>query len=296
MERTVHPARFIDVGVLAPAWFHAAYAGIAAAAAADARPVVMWGQARPHISLGQSQSRHAELVAELEVPAVTRPLGGGAVWIDESQYCFVLITPRAHAPPRPADWFAWGLAPAIATFRQFGLVVGRREQDLWLDGRKIAGSGAATIGGCAVFASSFLLHFPAERFARCIAGPLSARGREATAFRSALVAALGQAMTDWASHRAPPAAGELRGAFCRAVERTHRWRLARSTLNAVEIAAQDEALEELAESGRGPGGRLVANGLKLNAAAFLTERRAGGQILREVSIDGTAAGRTINAS
>ena len=60
----------------------------------------------------------------------------------------------------------------LATYRRFGLPVEWHGQDLWLAGRKIAGSGAATIGRCAVFASSFLLHFPAERFARCIASPL----------------------------------------------------------------------------------------------------------------------------
>jgi lipoate-protein ligase A len=75
------------------------------------------------------------------------------------------LPPRqpALAPPRHEDWYAWALAPAIATFRAFGLEVERRAEDLWHDGRKIAGSGAATIGRCAVVASSFLCGFRAER-------------------------------------------------------------------------------------------------------------------------------------
>ncbi|OGA38984.1 MAG: hypothetical protein A3G24_10810 [Betaproteobacteria bacterium RIFCSPLOWO2_12_FULL_62_13] len=77
-------ARFVDVGLLEPALFHATYAAIAYAAEDDAPPVVMWGRARAHLSLGQSQDRAAELAPVVDVPIVTRPLGGGVVWIDES--------------------------------------------------------------------------------------------------------------------------------------------------------------------------------------------------------------------
>lgn len=284
--RSRRASRFIDVGVLDPALFHATYAGIAAAAAEDAQPVVMWGRAQPHVSLGQSQDRRAELVSRLDVPVVLRPLGGGAVWIDESQYCFVLIAPRSLAPARPSEWFAWGLAPAIATCRHFGLAVERREQDLWLGGRKIAGCGAATIGRCAVIASSFLLHFPADSFARCIAGPLSVRGRAARAFRQGLTAALGLTMTDWASNRALPAEGELRSAFRGAVERDPGWQLVDSELSAAETRAREHALAELAEPDTDTRRRLVGDGIKLNAATAFTETRVRGRIVRKVIVGG----------
>lgn len=107
------------------------------------------------------------------------------------------IAPLKFAPPRPAEWFEWGLAPAIATYRAFGLEIARCKEDLWLDERKIAGSSAATIEKCAVLASSFLLRFPVEHFARCIASPSSG-------FREWLIDGLKHAMTDWASHQPPP--------------------------------------------------------------------------------------------
>lgn len=263
------PARFIDVGVLEPHLFHATYAGIAQAMAREGAPVVMWGRSTPHVSLGQSQSRDVELARRLEVPAVARPLGGGAVWVDESQYCFVLIAPLALAPPRPADWYGWGLAPALATFRRFGLRAARREQDIWLDGRKIAGSGAASLGRAAVLASSFLLRFPAARFARCIASP-------SPAFRRWLRAGLAQAMTDWQSHQAPPAPEGLRHAFRAAVAATLNWRLADSELSAAEQVEREEALAELREPLQRGGARLVKGGIKLNAATYLYQRRAAG--------------------
>jgi len=285
-------ARFIDVGRQEPAQFHARYAGIAEALEQDEAPVVMWGTSAPHISLGQSQDRSVELAAELDVPVITRPLGGGAVWVDESQYCCVLVAPLRHAPPRPADWFAWGLEPMMATYRRFGLPVERHGQDLWLAGRKIAGSGAATIGRCAVFASSFLLHFPVERFARCIASPLRpGSGQASSGFRNWLLTGLRQAMTDWASHQAPPPADELRRVFRSAVEPTLGWRLADSTISATELEACAGALAELAEPAGAGGKRMVAGGVKLNAETFLYERRVAQGIELSLVRDGAVIRR-----
>jgi len=280
-------ARFIDVGLLEPALFHATYAGVAYALEGDDAPVVVWGRARPHISLGQSQDRNAELAPDLDVPVVTRPLGGGAVWVDESQYCFVLIAPLKHAPARPARWFEWGLAPAVETYQCFGLPVKGHEQDLWLLGRKIAGCGAATIGRCAVFASSFLFRFPVERFARCIASPLQVNSKQALPeFQRWLIAALEQAMTDWRRHQTPPGATELRNVFRRAVGRTLGWQLADSVLSKAEVTARRDALAELAELAQESGRRLVANGIKLNAATFLTEKLDDGCVVRELTVAG----------
>lgn len=290
-------ARFVDIGLLEPALFHATYAGIAYAAEDDAPPVVMWGRARPHISLGQSQVRAVELAADIDWPVVTRPLGGGAVWVDESQCCFVLIAPLEHAPARPAEWFEWGLAPAIATYRRFGLPAERRGQDLWLHGRKIAGSGAATIGRCAVVASSFLLRFPAERFARCIASPAGPdSGPTSRAFRRWLMAGLRQAMTDWEEHTRPPRADELRRTFREAVESTLRWGLADSVLNQAEMIARDEALTEFTEFSQPGGRRAVPHGIRLNAATCLTERREGERIVREITVDGAIVKRAVTAA
>ena len=200
-----------------------------------------------------------------EVPVIQRPLGGGAVWVDEDQYCYVIIASRKLVPPQPAQWFDWGLAPALETYREFGLQVEQREHDLWLDGRKVAGSGAGTIGHCAVLASSFLLHFPVERFARCIVAP-------SQQFREWLLDGLRTAMTDWCSHAARPEGAVLRQAFREAVSRVLGWRLDDSALTPLETGARDEALAEQSDAGLTSGRRLVADGVKLNASMSLVER------------------------
>lgn len=253
-------ARWIDLGVVDPIAFHATYAGLAEAQEPDADPLVVWGRARAHLCLGQSQGR-CELDGGIEVPVVRRPLGGGAVWVDEDQLAYAIVAPFALAPLRHEDWYAWALAPAIATFRALGLEVERRTEDLWLARRKIAGSGAATIGRCAVVASSFLLRFPRARFAASVVTP-------DPGFRTALHDALATAMTDWASHAAPPDADALAAEFRAALRETLGWNAGACAVTPGECTAIETWREELAvpiEAGR----PRVAGGIKLNAALTL---------------------------
>jgi lipoate-protein ligase A len=280
-------ARMIDVGVLEPAQFHATYAGLALALDADAAPVVMWGRSRPHVSLGQAGAR-AVLDPDLDVPVVRRPLGGGAVWIDEQQHCFVLIAPLSRAPRRPGDWFEWGLRPAAATYRRFGLEVVRIEQDLWLGGRKIAGSGAATLGTCAVFASSFMFRFPAGRFARCMRAPSSS-------YRAWLAAGLARTMTDWESHQQPPQPPILARAFRHAVREELGWGLARSALSVREGDLCAAALRDLGEDDSDAGVARMPGSIKLNATSFLTETRSGAGTSRALVVGGTVVLREFTA-
>ncbi len=71
-----------------------------------------------------------------------------------------------RAPPV----LAWGLAPAVATYRQFGLPAYLEGEGIWLHGQRIAEARVQAIGECAVIASSFLARFPAK----CTATPSSA--------------------------------------------------------------------------------------------------------------------------
>ncbi|HVB48678.1 MAG TPA: hypothetical protein VNF69_09855 [Burkholderiales bacterium] len=269
-------ARWIRLGLVEPLELHAAYAGLAAAQPADAAPLLVWAQAKTHLCLGQSQGR-AELDSGVSVPVVRRPLGGGLVWVDEYQYVFVLIAPKRLMPGRPARWFAWALSPAVATYRHFGLPAYLNEQDIWLHGRKIAGSGAATIGECAVVASSFLLKFPAERFADSVAAP----SRE---FREWLRDGLALAMTEWAEYGAVPAERELESVFRARLEAQLGWQFESSWPTGPEQAAVAEAAAELAEPLDEGVPRAVAGGIKLNAEARLVERHEGGVVERELKI------------
>ena len=82
---------------------------------------------------------------------------------DENCFAFALVVPLRLAPGRPWRWRPWALAPSIATYRRFGQRAYLDGDEIWLGGRRIAESGAAAVGGCAVIESSFLARLPQAR-------------------------------------------------------------------------------------------------------------------------------------
>lgn len=135
-------ARWIGIGGLQTPSLRSRYALLAEAQAADAEPIMICGTAPTQLCLGA---------------------GMGMVWVDEGQQLFVLIVPARLAPGRASRWIAWALAPAITTCRSFGVQAYLEGHDLWAGGRKIAGAGCASIGACAVIASSLPRALPGER-------------------------------------------------------------------------------------------------------------------------------------
>ncbi len=122
-------ARWIRLGAIGQPEFDTAYAALAAAQPRAAAPVLAWGE-------------------------------------EAARYPFALIAPLKFAPGLARRWLSWGLAAAVATYRQFG-VPAYLNDELCLHGRDIAQSRAAVIGECAVIASSFLMRFPGS----CVATP-----------------------------------------------------------------------------------------------------------------------------
>lgn len=289
------PARWIDLGDLAPLDLHAAYIGIASAQDPEAAPIVLWGRsATPHLSLGASQNAEVELdlaVCEAQgLPWIRRPLGGGTVLVDDRQFSFFVILPRGHAPGRPAlrphEIFPL-LAPAmLETFQAFGLVAGTQgNHDFWVNGRKIAGTGAGMIGACQVFTSSFMLDFDAELFTQLVAVP-------AEGFRQWLLEGLSGTMTSWRQEGVVPDPVSLAAAFQQALMRTLGWEFKASEIRPLERDVIAEARATLADDQDADwqssvgGSRRVPWGIKLNAGSFLTERRWGSDWLRILTRSG----------
>ena len=126
-------ARWIRLGTMEQQQFDAACITLAAAQPRDAAPVLVWGA---HLDPGAAR------------------------------YPFALVVPLKFAPGRVQRWLSWGLAAAVATYRQFG-VPAYLNDELFLHGRNIAQSRASAIGDCAVISSSFLMRFPGS----CVATP-----------------------------------------------------------------------------------------------------------------------------
>ena len=113
----------------------------------------------------------------------------------DDEYRFALVAPLRVAPGKRLRWPFWGLAPAVAAYRQFGVPAYLGEGGIWLHGRRISECVVQAIGECALIASSFLMQFPAK----CVATPSSAFEQ---AFRLRLEAQHGwQFEHSWPSER-----------------------------------------------------------------------------------------------
>ena len=128
-------ARWIRLGPTGSHDLHAACTGLSTSQPERAAPIVLWAQA-------------------------SAPVVGELFRVEQSHFAFALIAPLRLAPGRRSRWRAWGLAPALATYRRFGVRAYLDEDALCLNGRRIGESSAQAIGGCAVVASSFLARLP----------------------------------------------------------------------------------------------------------------------------------------
>ncbi len=208
------------------------------------------------------------------VEVLQRVLGGGTVLVDSAQYCFFLIFAGRSRPPRHPAVFDRGLDVAARVYASFGLQSERvGATDLWLGGRKILGSGAATAGAAVIFGASFLRRFDAALFASLVRAP-------SDGFRRWLAEALDAAMTDWQTHARAPDEPALAAALHEAVREALGWTLSEDGLSSAEEAAVGELLAEGALAPEPGERRLIAGGIKLNHRTYLVENGAHADRLR----------------
>jgi hypothetical protein len=107
---------------------------------------------------GELQSACAGLAAAQ--PAAADPI---LVWLRSAGECaFALIAPCRIAPGRAWRWLAWGVMPAVATCRQYGLPAYLEGDAIWLHGRREAEVCAMRVGACAVIEGAFPARLAAE--------------------------------------------------------------------------------------------------------------------------------------
>jgi len=204
---------------------------------------------------------------------VRRETGGGSVLVDPDQWVFAFVVPRRAFPGRPTELYARLLPAVTAAFAELGLAVERPgANDLWCGGRKIGGTGMATLGNALVLVGSFLLRFDAERFAAALNCP-------SAPFRRFLRQGLAEAVAPWAAHGPVPRANALRHALRTGAARALGWVVTPDRLRPDEAAAIAEARADLLDPDwrwEPLGRRAVAGGVKLKGDAFLTEADVAG--------------------
>jgi lipoate-protein ligase A len=277
-ERTSGPVWF-DLGSVDAKHFHALYAGMAATTAEDDPPKILWlVNGTEHISVGAAQDAGADLDIEYcrakNLPIQRRPLGGGAIWLSARQPCFMVILPRCTLSRGHRHLFALGTGLAVNALRHLGLeAVTTRGQDVCVGGRKIMGTGAATVREGCVFGASFLCRFPVESFVSCL--NLSGDG-----YRAWVMEAMRDGVTDIEreSGKPPPDVESVR----RAVWESVRQRFGVDPL--IVKPGNDDidrwiqiGSEEISDLELGDLGPMVTSGIRINRAShvFQTFSRCG---------------------
>jgi len=215
-------ARWIRLGSIEALDLRAASLGLAEAQHAAARPIMLWGRARSGLCLGPRTAREGGLA----------PCRNGEqdalVWVDARNFAFAMLAPVRIAP-RCTRWASWALAPALATYRQFGVHAYLEGNAIWLHGRRLADSSTLSVAGCVIVASSF-----PDRCGLAANAPT----REARpSFRAWLRGGAALARTEWADPNEMPAERALEEALRVRIEAQHDWRFEHSWPDARESAA-----------------------------------------------------------
>lgn len=276
--------RVLDFGQVSALRSQAVYHGLAETVRADSDPMLSLASPEtPYVCVGLHQEIAREVdeafCAEHGLPVLRRHVGGGAVYLDRNQLFTHFVFPRARAPRHAAELYPLFIEPVVRTYRDFGINANYRPvNDIHVDGRKIGGTGAASIGEATVMVGSFMLDFDTATMARCLRVP-------SEKFRDKLRQTLDDYMTTMVKQlgTVPPREDLLARFFHHCHEvlglKPEADRPTDAELRAIEAAETALLDPEFIEM---QGRKLVALGVKIAADTHLTESalKAPGGLVR----------------
>ena len=169
--------RFIDAGEVSALRSQTIYHGLAHART-EATPdtVVLARPAQPYVCIGFHQDLEHEIDLEYcrarSLPVLRRETGGGAVYLDRNQLFVQWIMGPARLPARIEQRFELFCGTLVAAYRELGIdACLRGANDVHVDGRKIAGTGAARIGSAEVLVGNLICEFDTAECARILRAP-----------------------------------------------------------------------------------------------------------------------------
>lgn len=199
------------------------YHALAEALTADSPDTLILAQPlQPYLCLGYHQELHSVLdraaCARMHLPIVRRRVGGGATYLDVNQLFYQCIFHHTRLPALLTAVYARLLAAPVAVLKSLGLnaeLCG--ENEIEVNGKRIAGVGGARIGEAVVVVGNFLFDFDYARMARAWRVP-------SEPFRQLAADALRERLTTlWVELSYPVAPFEVQSAlieeFARALHR-----------------------------------------------------------------------------
>lgn len=166
------------------------------------------------------------------LPVVRRRLGGGTVLVTPEQTFYVLVVHRRRLPLPDAGALRWCLGPAVAAYARLGVPAEAGPgTDVTGMGRKLCGSGAASVGEASVFGGNVLADFDPDLFLAALRLPSAEVRRLMAEELRAQMGSVRQATG------AVPGALAVAAALREAVEEACETRLLPGDLTAAETAA-----------------------------------------------------------
>lgn len=276
--------RVIDFGLVPALRSQAVYHGIAETITADSDPVLLLSSPEtPYVCVGIHQEVAKEVDEDFcranDLPVYRRHVGGGAVYLDKNQLFTHFIYPHAKAPQFAKNLYPMFIEPVVRTYHDFGVDAGYRPiNDIQVNGRKIGGTGAASIGEATLMVGSFMYDFDTETMAHCLKVP-------SEKFRDKLKQTLGDYMTTMAKElETPPPREALIERFLKHCADVLKVEPVMDQPTEEELAAIAKAEVALADPAWTyvQGKKLVEMGVKISAGTHLTEsmHKAPGGLIR----------------
>ena len=157
--------RLIDAGTVSGLRSQSIYHGLGYAQLPETpNTIVLVTPGTPYMCVGFFQDVKNELdikyCNEKQLPIIRRETGGGAVYIDNGQLFVQWIFQESSLPRRVDKRFEIFVKPLIETYKFFGIDAYYHPiNDVHVNGKKIVGTGAGTIGEAQVVTGNFLFDF-----------------------------------------------------------------------------------------------------------------------------------------
>ena len=276
--------RVIDFGQQPALRSQAVYHGIAKTIKADDTPVLtLVNPSSPYVCVGLHQDVGLEVDEEYcrenDLPITRRHVGGGAVFLDQNQMFFHFIYPQAKAPRRVTEIYSFFIEPVIQTYHALGVeATFRPVNDIHVNGRKIGGTGAASVGDATIMVGSFMFDFDVATMARCLKVP-------SEKFRDKLRQGMADYITTLTRELGtPPQRDVVKQAFMEQIIKHLNVTPVMSEATATELQSIDayEATLKDPEWTYQKGRRMVEGGVKIAESTHLTQGayKAPGGLIR----------------
>lgn len=173
----VRRIRVVNLGDVPWYTSQAVYHGIAYAMdGSTPDTITLCSPTTPYVCVGLHQEVEKEVDLEYceqnGVPVTRREVGGGAVLLDSGQVFWHCIFHESRVPGRVEDVYGLFLTAPVSAYRAMGIpAVHRPVNDIQVEGRKIGGTGAASIGQAMVVVGSLMFDFDHALMARVLKVP-----------------------------------------------------------------------------------------------------------------------------